>query len=51
MKTVPYLSVIIPAYNEEHVIKDHLMQVAEYCESYLGPDKAFQMYNDLKKKS
>jgi dolichol-phosphate mannosyltransferase len=39
----PYVSVIIPAYNEEGVIEDHINQVAEFLHGYLGPDKAFEI--------
>ncbi|THB66236.1 MAG: glycosyltransferase family 2 protein [Desulfovibrio sp.] len=40
---IPYLSVIIPAFNEEAIIADHVTQVAEFCYRHLGPDKPFEI--------
>jgi glycosyltransferase involved in cell wall biosynthesis len=39
----PYLSVIIPAYNEEQVITDHVTEVAEYLYRYLGRSRDFEI--------
>ncbi len=39
----PYVSVIIPAYNEEGVIESNLSRVAEFLSRYLGPNKAFEI--------
>ena len=39
----PYLSVIIPAYNEEHVIASHVTEVAEYLYRFLGHEKDFEI--------
>jgi len=39
----PYVSVIIPAFNEENVIEDNLNEVAEFLASYLGPDRSFEI--------
>lgn len=39
----PYVSVIMPAYNEEKVIENHVTQVADFLEQYLGPDRPFQI--------
>ena len=38
-----YLSVIIPAYNEEAVIEDNLNEVAEFLNRHIGPDKGFEI--------
>jgi glycosyltransferase involved in cell wall biosynthesis len=40
---VPYISIIIPAFNEEGVIEDNLRQVAQYLEHYLGSDRPFEI--------
>lgn len=39
----PYLSVIIPAYNEEQVIVRNITEVAEYLYRTLGREKAFEI--------
>lgn len=39
----PYVSVIIPAFNEENVIEDNLNEVAEFLASSLGPDRSFEI--------
>lgn len=39
----PYLSVIIPAYNEEQVIARHVTEVAEYLYRFLGREKDFEI--------
>jgi len=39
----PYLSVIIPAYNEEAVIASHVTEVAEYLFRLLGRGKEFEI--------
>ncbi len=41
--TAPYVSIIIPAFNEESVIEDNLNEVAEFLDNYLGPDKSFEI--------
>jgi len=41
--TVPYVSVIIPAYNEEGVIEENLNQVSEFLYRYLDPEKTFEI--------
>jgi glycosyltransferase involved in cell wall biosynthesis len=41
--TVPYVSVIIPAFNEESVIEDNLNEVADFLDSHLGPDRGFEI--------
>ena len=38
-----YLTVIIPAYNEEGVIQDHIDQVANYLSKLLGEKRAFEI--------
>lgn len=38
-----YLSVIIPAYNEEGVIEANINEVAEYLYRHLGPEKSFEI--------
>jgi dolichol-phosphate mannosyltransferase len=39
----PYLSIIIPAYNEEQVIARHVTEVAEYLYRFLGREKEFEI--------
>ncbi|MBW1999733.1 MAG: glycosyltransferase family 2 protein, partial [Deltaproteobacteria bacterium] len=40
---MPYVSVIIPAFNEAGVIEDNLNEVAEYLRRHIGPDKGFEI--------
>jgi dolichol-phosphate mannosyltransferase len=43
LNTKFYLSIILPAYNEEKVIENNVNQVAEFLYRYLGPEKLFQI--------
>lgn len=40
---VPYVSLIIPAFNEGRVIEDHLNDVAEFLYRHIGSDKGFEI--------
>lgn len=39
----PYISIVMPAYNEENVIEDNIQQVRDYLNNYLEKNKEFEI--------